>query len=345
MAEVTGFTAARMLEIENGTVVSGEIDEFGHLILTTYGGTDIDAGDALVAIPDATTANRGSVELATSAETAAAADTVRAVTPASLASTIARISAIEAAPIPLIAPPAESDSYASYPSGISITNVGSGSGWSLNAGFGSILTVQMGLNRTYQVFYSSAGGTQTPASWFRSYHSSNGGGGWASWQQVPNPAAPETMGIIGEIKMWPLVSAPTGWRVCDGGAINRTTYAKLFTLIGTTYGVGDGSTTFNVPNMKGRVPVGYDSGQTEFDAIGETGGAKTHTLTTTEIPSHAHSATAGGFTLGGAAGAYSIQGGATYAFGFNADTANAGDGGAHNNLQPYFTTQYIIKLG
>jgi microcystin-dependent protein len=78
------------------------------------------------------------------------------------------------------------------------------------------------------------------------------------------------------------------WLVCDGSAISRTTYAALFAVLGTTYGSGDGSTTFNIPNMGGRVPVGLDSGQAEFDALGETGGTKTHTLTESEMPSHTH---------------------------------------------------------
>jgi microcystin-dependent protein len=84
--------------------------------------------------------------------------------------------------------------------------------------------------------------------------------------------------------------APSGWLICDGSAVSRTnaTYARLFAAIGTTYGVGDGSTTFNVPNLKGRVPVGYDATQVEFDALAETGGAKTHTLTSAQMPSHTH---------------------------------------------------------
>jgi Microcystin-dependent protein len=92
----------------------------------------------------------------------------------------------------------------------------------------------------------------------------------------------------GAITMYGASSAPTGYLLCDGTAVNRTTYAALFTAIGTSYGVGNGTTTFNVPNLKGRVPVGLDSGDASFDALGETGGAKTHTLTSSEMPSHTH---------------------------------------------------------
>src|SRR5215467_6824657 len=87
---------------------------------------------------------------------------------------------------------------------------------------------------------------------------------------------------------WPTATAPLGWILCDGAAISRTTYAALFAVIGTTYGVGDGSTTFNLPNCKGRIPVGFDSGQTEFNALGKTGGEKTHTLTVAELATHDH---------------------------------------------------------
>ena len=92
----------------------------------------------------------------------------------------------------------------------------------------------------------------------------------------------------GVINMWATTTAPTSWLLCDGTAVSRTTYAALFTVISTTYGVGDGSTTFNVPNLKGKVPVGRDSADVSFDSMGETGGAKTHTLLTTEMPVHTH---------------------------------------------------------
>jgi microcystin-dependent protein len=88
-------------------------------------------------------------------------------------------------------------------------------------------------------------------------------------------------------------TAPTGYLLCDGSAVSRTTYSSLFDAIGTAYGAGDNSTTFNIPNLKGRIPVGFDSSQTEFDTLGETGGSKTHTLTTAEMPSHTHTGTTG----------------------------------------------------
>lgn len=74
--------------------------------------------------------------------------------------------------------------------------------------------------------------------------------------------------------------APNGWLLCNGSNVSRSTYADLFAAIGTTFGAGNGTTTFTLPNLRGRVVVGVDSSQTEFDALGETGGAKT--------PSHSH---------------------------------------------------------
>lgn len=95
---------------------------------------------------------------------------------------------------------------------------------------------------------------------------------------------------VGSVMPFAGSSSPDStWLICDGSALSRTLYPTLFALIGTTYGVGDGSTTFNIPNMKGRVPVGLDSTDTDFDSLGETGGAKTHSLTEAELASHSHS--------------------------------------------------------
>jgi microcystin-dependent protein len=92
----------------------------------------------------------------------------------------------------------------------------------------------------------------------------------------------------GTVSQTARATAPPGYLLCDGSAVSRTTYARLFDAIGTAYGAGNNSTTFNIPNLQGRVPVGRDSSQSEFDVLGEVGGAKTHTLTTAQMPSHTH---------------------------------------------------------
>ena len=99
----------------------------------------------------------------------------------------------------------------------------------------------------------------------------------------------------GMITMTAANAAPSGWLLCNGSAISRTTYADLFTAIGTTYGVGDGSTTFNIPDMRSRVAVGAHSGHVEFDTLGETGGVKSVTLTGAQsgVAAHNHTASAG----------------------------------------------------
>jgi microcystin-dependent protein len=147
-------------------------------------------------------------------------------------------------------------------------------------------------------------------------------------------------------------SPSVNYAICDGAAVNRTTYATLFARIGTTYGVGDGSTTFNLPNVKGRVIAGRDSAQTEFDTLAETGGAKTHTLTSAEMPSHIHDQTIAGTLMswsktgGGNQTRVNITAsyGDTFTGGFEGYTASTGGGGAHNNLQPYIVMNYLIRI-
>ena len=82
---------------------------------------------------------------------------------------------------------------------------------------------------------------------------------------------------VGTIKPWPKAAAPSGYLLCDGGAVSRTTYADLFAVISTTYGVGNGSTTFNVPDLQGKFPQGK-SGTT---TLAGTGGANTVTVSVT----------------------------------------------------------------
>lgn len=113
-------------------------------------------------------------------------------------------------------------------------------------------------------------------------------------------------------------TAPEDWLLCDGSAIDRTTYAALFTAIGTSFGIGDGSTTFNLPDFRGRTPVGMDNmggssanriTNAQADALGGTGGAENKastgtvgntSLSSSQIPSHNHWQTARyGYSSGG----------------------------------------------
>lgn len=91
----------------------------------------------------------------------------------------------------------------------------------------------------------------------------------------------------GSILLWSTLTAPEDWLICDGTAVSRSSFSDLFGVIGTTYGAGDGSSTFNLPNFQGRVPVGLSS-ENDFDELGKTGGEKSHTLTVDEMPSHTH---------------------------------------------------------
>lgn len=90
---------------------------------------------------------------------------------------------------------------------------------------------------------------------------------------------------IGSMMPYAGSAAPTGWLLTDGSAVSRTTYAALFAVCGTTYGSGNGTTTFNLPNLQNRVPVG--SGSTY--SRGSTGGSASITLTSGQLPSHSHS--------------------------------------------------------
>ena len=189
-------------------------------------------------------------------------------------------------------------------------------------------------------------------------------------------------------------TAPEGWLLCDGSAVSRSSYSALFAAIGTTYGAGDGSTTFNVPDLTGRVVIGVSGSH----ALGSTGGETTHTLLSTELGVHAHEVPQHGHgnniaaktpvlshsltqpafkytnvngTNGCTSGSSSTvkQGTTTKTAGNSTNaavakhdatactmgggvtasdvltTSAAGTPGAHNNMQPYAVTNYIICTG
>lgn len=155
------------------------------------------------------------------------------------------------------------------------------------------------------------------------------------------PTGPSGNGDVGDVKMNAGAAAPTGWLKCDGLAVSRATYSALFAVIGTLYGAGDGSTTFNLPNFKGRVPVGVDAAQTEFATLGKVGGAKTHTLSELEMPVHKHQVN-DTYGVQYSAGTWTDTS-ACDEISRTEDTTTAGGGQAHNNLQPYIAINFVIK--
>ena len=150
-------------------------------------------------------------------------------------------------------------------------------------------------------------------------------------------------GLTGSIMLWGAATAPDGYLLCNGAAVSRSTYSTLYGIISTTYGVGDGSTTFNVPDLRGRVPVGKST-DTEFDVLGENGGEKTHQLTVGELAVHSHSIVDNaGIKWAAGAGSGHFYGTADPHF-VSTSIGNAGSNTPHNNLQPYITLNYIIKF-
>ena len=153
---------------------------------------------------------------------------------------------------------------------------------------------------------------------------------------------------VGTIVMLGGSEIPTGWLLCDGTSVSRETYNALFDAIGTTYGDGDGSTTFGLPNFKRRFPLGVDSGSWEcgkesyYTSIGKTGGEYQHVLSISEMPAHGHSFTAHrtydreddtGADVNNAQGIRLSTG----------YTNSAGGNQPHNNIPPYLAVNFIIK--
>jgi microcystin-dependent protein len=179
---------------------------------------------------------------------------------------------------------------------------------------------------------------------------------------------------VGAIKPWGKATAPVGYVLCDGSAISRTTYADLFAVIASTYGAGNGSTTFNVPNLQGKTPQGYDGNTynlaatggantvtvavTNNQAVSVTGSISNTALTEAQLASHTHT-----YQKRSAANPPPRYGGGaeTNWFGLAATSATgSGTGHTHahtlsgtltgsvavagnNTFSPYVVVNYIIK--
>lgn len=170
--------------------------------------------------------------------------------------------------------------------------------------------------------------------------------------------------IPGEIRMFGGGTAPYMWLVCDGNAISRMQYAALFAAIGTDFGAGDGTTTFNLPDFRNRVPVGVSGTKSR----GATGGAETVTLTEAQMPSHNHGGLTGAMNRNNPHQHYYgvpeshidtyIGGPPWKAWQGNDNTLTTetdinhehaipaqGGGGAHENMPPWLAINYIIYAG
>ncbi len=149
----------------------------------------------------------------------------------------------------------------------------------------------------------------------------------------------------GDLKMSARTTAQEGWLLCNGQLVSRTTYAALFSAIGTAYGAGDGSTNFSLPNLSGRAPIGAGTGAgLTTRALGDYGGEEAHQLTAAELP-----------TAGGGVDTYALTDGSW----LNALVPASGSAGGiqqngtkdqivgsddpHNNMQPFVAVSYFIK--
>ncbi len=188
---------------------------------------------------------------------------------------------------------------------------------------------------------------------------------------------PYNIPLAAGVDYWASTAPNSSFAFPYGQAISRTTYGSLFAVIGTTYGGGDGSTTFNLPDLRGRVAACLDNmGGTTANrlvsgsmaalrhTLGAAGGADTHVLTVNEIPAHNHSASAsdsghahqealpypgGGATWNSVSGSSTgvTAGGPNTATGYaniSVSIGNQGGGQAHDNLQPTILCNYIIRI-
>lgn len=235
---------------------------------------------------------------------------------------------------------APSDSAISYPLGISTFLAFPATGWPSSTEYGVLVTFRGFLDQnkaggTFQLWSPYRGDATTGIGsyidgvykrhWF--YNAAQ----WGPWARMDGPP-------VGSVQMFASGNIPAGWLLCNGAAVSRTTYAALWATIGTTFGAGNGSTTFNVPNLGGRFPLGASASY----PIATTGGAATVALTTAHLPSHTHAIKR---TL-----RYVPTSGTVTAYEFSPDGGDGtalseatGGGTAHQNLPPYLALNFIIK--
>lgn len=175
---------------------------------------------------------------------------------------------------------------------------------------------------------------------------------------------------IGTVMVWADDNPPSNFLKLNGAAISRVTHAALFAKWGTRYGTGDGSTTFNLPNVCGRALIGAGNGSGLTPrAVGATGGAETHQLSELEMPNHGHgfsgsTSTAGEHSHGvnarsGAAGGSEYEpepfeesgtrstgrttSDGAHSHSFSGNTSGSGGNGAHNNMMPFFAMNLVVR--
>lgn len=170
---------------------------------------------------------------------------------------------------------------------------------------------------------------------------SNGEAAWTNaindnWTILDNRLVPP-----GAVMFYAAATPPNGWYACDGSAKNRITDAALFAVISTTYGAGDGATTFNLPDARSRsvVAAGQGTGLT-LRNLAATGGEETHALTVTEMPAHMHTFSAVQNVSGAVAAA---AGGAGNKGVSSSNTGSTGGNGGHNVMDPFLVLTCMIK--
>ena len=187
---------------------------------------------------------------------------------------------------------------------------------------------------------------------------------------VPAFSTINAVNPAGAIIMYGAATAPTGYLLCDGSNVSRTTYSDLFSAISTTYGTGDGSSTFGVPNLQSRFPIGFDGGSSY--ALAGTGGALTDTptlsgtnagtaITEAQMPSHTHDSWGSGWPTGtwtggtGTTQSSVTQGSGSLVTTSTLRTLATGSGNTHTHtwtgtstavdtVPPYIVVNYIIKI-